>query len=235
MSVPGSGSGYRPAPEDPVEAATGDAEPNVEHEMPVIRRIINLTSGNSDDTLFTDAEGADEDDLEEEATGPRDQQIFKQLNKYLDRKHGVKGSAGRRVISIDELTQHDKLDDFWIVIDNKVFNMTPYLLGENVHPGGKTILQRQLAGQEGGRPGLKPELVNDPVRGGQIYGQTEKAHPKSRHDAELRFVRWHNPGGNAVRRTHDFFVGDLARPLPSSMRDPERSRMSKCGAICSLQ
>eukprot|EP00929_Paragymnodinium_shiwhaense_P075400 TRINITY_DN38549_c0_g1_i1.p1 TRINITY_DN38549_c0_g1~~TRINITY_DN38549_c0_g1_i1.p1 ORF type:complete len:218 (-),score=66.29 TRINITY_DN38549_c0_g1_i1:189-842(-) len=166
---------------------------------------INITSGNSGDTLREEAIGADEDDLEEATPGPKDQQLFTKIERYLQPKFGKKGSDKRPVISLEELQKHCTAEDFWVVLDSKVFDIGPFLRGEAKHPGGKKILQRQLA-----------VVTSSDAETGV------EAPPESRHDAETRFVKWHHPGGNAVRRTFEHFVGDLAEPLPDSMRDPER-------------
>lgn len=44
-----------------------------------------------------------------------------------------------------ELRKHDKKDDCWMVINGKVFNVTPYI---NFHPGGAEQLLR-CAGKDG--------------------------------------------------------------------------------------
>ncbi|ODV95905.1 hypothetical protein PACTADRAFT_49342 [Pachysolen tannophilus NRRL Y-2460] len=65
---------------------------------------------------------------------------MKRTNKNLA------GSCGYPLkISKEEVQKHNKLDDFWIVINRKVFNLTPYL---DFHPGGIDIL-KQCAGKDG--------------------------------------------------------------------------------------
>ena len=36
--------------------------------------------------------------------------------------------------TIEEISEHDNDDDCWIIIDNKVYDVTPYI---DFHPGGK--------------------------------------------------------------------------------------------------
>lgn len=45
----------------------------------------------------------------------------------------------RKYITMAEVKQHNKPDDAWMVLGNKVYNITPYL---HYHPGGADILQR---------------------------------------------------------------------------------------------
>ncbi|GMF37706.1 binding protein [[Candida] boidinii] len=48
-------------------------------------------------------------------------------------------------ITKDELSKHNKLDDFWVCIDRKVYDLTSYL---DFHPGGVEIL-KAVAGKDG--------------------------------------------------------------------------------------
>lgn len=48
------------------------------------------------------------------------------------------GGQGRRCnISPEEVKQHSSVDDAWLVLHGKVYNITPYL---RFHPGGADIL-----------------------------------------------------------------------------------------------
>jgi len=42
-----------------------------------------------------------------------------------------------KIYTLEEVKQHNKVDDCWIIIDNKVYDVT-YFLDE--HPGGETII-----------------------------------------------------------------------------------------------
>merc|ERR1712179_157230 len=48
------------------------------------------------------------------------------------------------IISISQVRTHNKKDDCWIIIDNKVFNVTPFL---KQHPGGADVIL-DLAGKD---------------------------------------------------------------------------------------
>lgn len=45
--------------------------------------------------------------------------------------------APHRSISLEELQSHNTVDDVWLAVNGKVYNMTPYL---RYHPGGIPIL-----------------------------------------------------------------------------------------------
>ena len=47
-------------------------------------------------------------------------------------------------INLEELEKHNNPQDLWLVIDNKVYDLTKY---QNEHPGSDTILQ-DLAGKD---------------------------------------------------------------------------------------
>ncbi len=47
-------------------------------------------------------------------------------------------NVGQNVFSIDELARHDNQEDCWLVINNKVYDVTGY---EDSHPGGKDLLE----------------------------------------------------------------------------------------------
>lgn len=48
-------------------------------------------------------------------------------------------------VSKEELKKHNTLEDYWICINRKVYNLTPYL---DYHPGGVDIL-KACAGKDG--------------------------------------------------------------------------------------
>lgn len=135
-------------------------------------------SARSDDTLWEEAEGAEEDDQIETTVGESKQDtLFTKLEQFVSAKFGKKGASTRPTVHIDTVAEHQSDEDFWCIIDGKVFDLGPFLRGEAKHPGGKSILTRQLS------------------LGGQ--------------DANERFVRWHHPAGNTVRRAPEYFIGDL--------------------------
>lgn len=43
-----------------------------------------------------------------------------------------------RFISLQEIKQHDKIDDAWIIIDGKVYDVSSYV---TAHPGKEAILK----------------------------------------------------------------------------------------------
>ena len=45
--------------------------------------------------------------------------------------------AKMREITMDEVAKHDKDGDCWIVVDNKVFDVSKFA---RMHPGGKKVL-----------------------------------------------------------------------------------------------
>lgn len=52
---------------------------------------------------------------------------------------GLKGSSNRRLISIDEVTQHKSEGDIWTVLKGRVYNISPYM---KFHPGGEDMLMK---------------------------------------------------------------------------------------------
>lgn len=50
-----------------------------------------------------------------------------------ERKEAASGK-----ITIEEIAKHNTAEDCWLLIDNKVYDVTSYV---NSHPGGKTILE----------------------------------------------------------------------------------------------
>lgn len=154
-------------------------------------------SARSDDTVWEEAEGKEEDDLVEDTVGEsKEKTLYIKMEQFITKQFGKKGV--RKIVYMDEVEQHNTMEDFWCILDNKVFDLGPFLRGEAKHPGGKSILSRQLS------------------LGGQ--------------DANERFVRWHHPSGNTVRRAPDYFVGDLGDPLRSKSSLPQTA--SKC--CCTL-
>mmetsp|Transcript_25821 Transcript_25821/g.51755 ORF Transcript_25821/g.51755 Transcript_25821/m.51755 type:complete len:183 (+) Transcript_25821:91-639(+) len=148
------------------------------------RRDEETHSARSDDTVWEEAEGADEDDQVETTVGQsKKETLFRKLEQFITEKFGKKGDPTRPTVHVNTVAEHKSEEDFWCIIDGKVFDLGPFLRGEAKHPGGKSILTRQLS------------------LGGQ--------------DADERFVRWHHPSGNTVRRAPLYFIGDLEGALPT--------------------
>ncbi|KAN0031691.1 hypothetical protein ACTFIV_005556 [Dictyostelium citrinum] len=59
--------------------------------------------------------------------------IIKLSNKAMEKYNGIIG----KTYSIEEVSKHNKKDDCWIIVNNKVYDMTEYLL---YHPGGPNLL-----------------------------------------------------------------------------------------------
>ncbi|XP_022082086.1 cytochrome b5 reductase 4-like [Acanthaster planci] len=55
--------------------------------------------------------------------------------------NGVGGQV--RHVSVDELARHNKVDDAWMSIRGKVYNVTPYM---SFHPGGEDEMMRGVGG-----------------------------------------------------------------------------------------
>eukprot|EP00440_Ansanella_granifera_P056013 gb/GFBE01060712.1/.p1 GENE.gb/GFBE01060712.1/~~gb/GFBE01060712.1/.p1 ORF type:complete len:192 (+),score=67.39 gb/GFBE01060712.1/:1-576(+) len=109
-------------------------------------------SGDSTDTLWEEAEGAEEDDKEESTPGTKEETVLRKLNLFVTKKWGPKGSERRPTVTADDMAKHVAAEDLWVVVDGMVFDIGPFLRGEDKHPGGKKILLRQLelSGAEAG-------------------------------------------------------------------------------------
>ncbi|KAF9665703.1 hypothetical protein SADUNF_Sadunf16G0151200 [Salix dunnii] len=54
---------------------------------------------------------------------------------------GLKGQSNKRLISMDEVKQHQTEGSMWTVLKGRVYNLSPYL---NFHPGGADILMKAV-------------------------------------------------------------------------------------------
>lgn len=122
----------------PVEKKVSEGSPG---DHPQVKR---TRSGDSTDTIWETAEGADEDDLEEETRGTKEETVFRKLGLLVAKKWGAKGSEKRPTVTQEELQKHSSEEDFWVMINGMVFDIGPFLRDEAKHPGGKAILMRQL-------------------------------------------------------------------------------------------
>ncbi|WMV10791.1 hypothetical protein MTR67_004176 [Solanum verrucosum] len=64
---------------------------------------------------------------------------------------GLKGQSNRRLISIDEVKEHQNAEAMWTVLKGHVYNITPYM---KFHPGAYTFLFRCRHADEGRRKRL---------------------------------------------------------------------------------
>lgn len=120
----------------PVEKKVSEGSPG---DHPQVKR---TRSGDSTDTIWETAEGADEDDLEEETRGTKEETVFRKLGLLVAKKWGAKGSEKRPTVTQEELQKHSSEEDFWVMINGMVFDIGPFLRDEAKHPGGKAILMR---------------------------------------------------------------------------------------------
>ncbi|KAF5396847.1 Cytochrome b5 type B [Paragonimus heterotremus] len=51
--------------------------------------------------------------------------------------------SSSRLLSLDEVKLHNKSDDLWVVIHNKVYDLTKFACE---HPGGNIVLEEQAGG-----------------------------------------------------------------------------------------
>ncbi|XP_031564870.1 cytochrome B5-like protein [Actinia tenebrosa] len=57
------------------------------------------------------------------------------------------GVMDDRIVELEEVKQHKSEDDLWIIIDGKVYDVTPYV---TEHPGGKAIFRNAGDDSSGG-------------------------------------------------------------------------------------
>lgn len=61
---------------------------------------------------------------------------------HVSKDLAQRGGAGlRHDIARDEIAQHDSIHDAWLIVNHKVYNVTPYL---HYHPGGIAIMKHTL-------------------------------------------------------------------------------------------
>jgi len=112
--------------------------------------------------------------------GPAEWNRLLNLSKDLAQR---KGQPLRR-IPIDEIQKHSSVYDGWIVLNGKVYNITPYLA---YHPGGQKILKPVL-GKDGTALFHKyhPWVNEEGVIGKLLLGYVDTTRPKriTKKDAE---------------------------------------------------
>ncbi|XP_049389194.1 cytochrome b5 domain-containing protein RLF [Solanum stenotomum] len=54
---------------------------------------------------------------------------------------GLKGQSNKRLISIDEVKEHQNAEAMWTVLKGNVYNITPYM---KFHPGGVDMLMKAV-------------------------------------------------------------------------------------------
>ena len=65
--------------------------------------------------------------------------ITKTKNNNLNGFGGKKVNVSKRVITLEEIAQHNTEEDAWVGFRGKVYNLTPYI---HFHPGGAKILEQ---------------------------------------------------------------------------------------------
>ncbi|CAG9311948.1 unnamed protein product [Blepharisma stoltei] len=69
---------------------------------------------------------------------------FMRMADSAENPFGIDRSAGLRHFTMEEVEQHNKEGDAWIILNEKVYDMTKYI---DYHPGGSIIMQ--AAGKDG--------------------------------------------------------------------------------------
>lgn len=59
------------------------------------------------------------------------------MNVTLECAATMSDSGAKKKITLEQVAEHSKPDDCWLVIDGKVYDVTPFL---DNHPGGPEIV-----------------------------------------------------------------------------------------------
>ena len=65
------------------------------------------------------------------------------VDSDADVKEEISGTDGLRIITLDEVSNHCTEDDGWIVLYDKVYNMTDYIKTSS-HPAGNDVILEHL-------------------------------------------------------------------------------------------
>ncbi|XP_013740383.2 cytochrome b5-like [Brassica napus] len=68
--------------------------------------------------------------------------LYLKAKRWKDPKGEM--ASDKKVFTFDEVSQHNKRDDCWLIISGKVYDVTPFM---DVHPGGDDVLFA-LAGKD---------------------------------------------------------------------------------------
>jgi cytochrome-b5 reductase len=128
----------------------------------------------------------------------------------------MRGGAGLRRIPPSEVAEHDSIHDAWIILQKKVYNITPYL---HYHPGGITILKSVLGKEATSLFDKYHPWVNiDGLIGTLLLGSLDDSGSRNDDDDGRSYLPTHVKG-------NDGFAVPAARPprqLPSMLpRDEE--------------
>ncbi|KAJ6299417.1 hypothetical protein OIU76_020391 [Salix suchowensis] len=113
----------------------------------------NSSQGGGGGGVWRDSLPSDADSKNERTIGSQWFEVRFRLRKglakwigfKLTRTHpdlaGLKGQSNKRLISMDEVKQHQTEGSMWTVLKGRVYNLSPYL---NFHPGGVDILMKAV-------------------------------------------------------------------------------------------
>ena len=76
--------------------------------------------------------------LEQEKEEEKEENTNKEELKHLEQEYNLFGGKNNNKFTLEEVSKHNKKDDAWLIINNKVYDITKWI---PIHPGGMIIMK----------------------------------------------------------------------------------------------